>query len=78
MKVEQTNFVTHLIITAVPDPDLEIRWGGAHPDPYIKGREAVSKKNFSALRASVWSATVQYNYIIEYLRTRLLKSNGND
>ena len=38
VKVEQTNFVTHLIITAVPDPDLEIRWwGGAHPDPYIKG-----------------------------------------
>ena len=27
MKVEQTNFVTHLIITALPDPDLEIRWG---------------------------------------------------
>ena len=36
MKVEQTNFVTHLIITAVPDPDLEIRWGVAHPDPYIR------------------------------------------
>ena len=66
VKVEQTNFVTHLIITAVQDPDLEIRWG------------AVSKKNFSSLRASVWSATVQYNYIIEYLRTCLLKSNGND
>ena len=28
MKVEQTNFVTHLIITAVLEPDLEIRWGG--------------------------------------------------
>ena len=27
VKVEQTNFVTHLIITAVLDPDLEIRWG---------------------------------------------------
>ena len=27
MKVEQTNFVTHLIIIALPDPDLEIRWG---------------------------------------------------
>ena len=42
MKVEQTNFVTHLIITAVPDPDLEIKWRGgggggfAHPDPYIR------------------------------------------
>ena len=37
VKVEQTNFVTHLIITAVPDPDLEIRSGGGHPDPYIRG-----------------------------------------
>ena len=39
MKVAQTNFVTHLIITALPDPDLEIRWGGEgpHPDPYIRG-----------------------------------------
>ena len=40
MKVEQVNFVTHLILRAVPDPDLEIRWGGgggAHPDPYIRG-----------------------------------------
>ena len=27
MNVEQTNFVTHLVITAVPDPDLELRWG---------------------------------------------------
>ena len=27
MKVEQTNFVTHLIITVVLDPDREIRWG---------------------------------------------------
>ena len=38
MKVEQMNFVTHLIITALLDPDLEIRWGGggvggAPPDP---------------------------------------------
>ena len=39
MKVEQKNFVRHLIITTVLDPDLEIRWGGgeAHPDPYIRG-----------------------------------------
>ena len=37
VKVEQTNFVTHLIITAVPDPDLEIRSGGGHLDPYIRG-----------------------------------------
>ena len=55
MKVEQTNFVTHLIITAVLDPDLEIRWGGAHPVPYIRGGGVVSKQIFSALRASVWS-----------------------
>ena len=78
MKVEQTYFVTYLIITKVPDPDLEIRWGGGG---------VVSEKNFYALRASVWcnnrgagppdpcpgSATVQYNCIIDYLRTRLLK-----
>ena len=49
--------MTHLIITAVPDPDLEIRWGegGAHPDPYIGGGGGVLPKNFSALWASVWS-----------------------
>ena len=46
MKVEQTNFVTHLIITAVPDPDLEIRSGGGHPDPYIRGGGAGTKNNF--------------------------------
>ena len=41
----------------VPDPDLEIRGGGnGHPDPYIRGEgRPVSKKNFSALQASVWS-----------------------
>ena len=42
----------------MPDPDLEIRWGGGngHPDPYIRGEgRPVSKKNFSVLRASVWS-----------------------
>ena len=64
MKVEQTNFVTHLIITAVLEPDLEIRWGG--------GR---SPKNFFppfgpqfGLKigggASPGSATVQYNCIL--------------
>ena len=69
--------MTHLIITEVPDPDLEIRWGrSAHPDPYIRGERSL-KKFFSALRASVWSknrrgrpprgpspgsGTVQYNY----------------
>ena len=40
----------------VPDPDLEIRDGGGHPDPKIRGGgRPVSKKIFSALRASVWS-----------------------
>ena len=39
------------------DPDLQIRWGrgGDHPDPDIRGGGAVSKKNVSALWASVWS-----------------------
>ena len=42
---------------AVPDPDFEIRvGGGGHPDPLIRGKGGGSrKKNFSALRASVWS-----------------------
>ena len=43
MKVEQTNFVTHLIITALPDPDLEIRWGRSSR-PLDKGGR--SPKNF--------------------------------
>ena len=38
----------------VPDPDLEIRGGERSCGPLDKG-EAVSKKDFSALRASVWS-----------------------
>ena len=38
----------------VADPDLQIRGGGGHPDPDIKGGR--SQKNFfSALRTSVWS-----------------------
>ena len=43
---------------AVPDPDFEIRVGGGgiHPDPLIRGKgDGSRKKNFSALRASVWS-----------------------
>ena len=40
----------------MPDPDLEIRRGSDHPDPYIKGGGGqVSKKFFSTLRALVWS-----------------------
>ena len=37
------------------DSVLQIREGGGHPDPEISGWGAVSKKNFSALRASGWS-----------------------
>ena len=47
-----------LIMTAVTDPDLQIR-GPGHQDPGIRGvwwgGEAVSKKTFSALLVSVWS-----------------------
>ena len=52
VKVEETNFVTHLIITAMQDPDLELRWGGgglgggAHPDPLHKGGGRCLKKFF--------------------------------
>ena len=48
MKVEQTNFVRHLIITAVPDPDLEIRWGGGGRSsrPLHKGGGRSLKKIF--------------------------------
>ena len=35
------------------DPDLQIRGGGGHPDPEIRG--TVSKNIFSTLRASVLS-----------------------
>ena len=44
MKVEETNFVTHLIIKAVLDPDLEIRWGGRSSSPLHKGVRSL--KNF--------------------------------
>ena len=46
-----------LIMTAVADPDLQIR-GPPSSRPRHKGwggGEAVSKKTFSALLASVWS-----------------------
>ena len=39
----------------VPDTDLEVGWGGGHPDPEIRGRGSLPKKCFSALQASVWS-----------------------
>ena len=35
-----------LIMTAVVDPDLQIRGGAGHPDPDIKGGGGVVKKNF--------------------------------
>ena len=40
----------------MPDPDLEIRVGGRSSRPLDKGGGRRSpQKNFSALRASVWS-----------------------
>ena len=42
----------------MPDPDLEIRVGGRSSRPLDKrGGRRSPKKNFSALRASVWSKT---------------------
>jgi len=41
-------------VSAVTDPDLEIRGESGHPDPEIRGG-TVSKKIFSALWAPVWS-----------------------
>ena len=43
---------------ALEETELQIREGGRHPDPEIRGRggvDAVSKFFFPALRASVWS-----------------------
>ena len=37
------------------NPDLQIRGGGGHPDPEITGEGRGIKKNFPALRTSVWS-----------------------
>ena len=42
MKVEQTNFVTHLIFTALPDPDLEIGWGRSSRPLDKRGRSPKS------------------------------------
>ena len=44
---------------ALEETELQIREGGRHPDPEIRGRgggvDVVSKFFFPALRASVWS-----------------------
>ena len=37
------------------DRDLQIRGGGGHPDPELRGGGSVSKKRFEAIPASVWS-----------------------
>ena len=43
-------------ISAVPNPDLEIKGGGSSSRPLDKGEGPVFKKNFfSTFRASVWS-----------------------
>ena len=34
----------------MPDPDLEIREGGSHPDPEIRGGAVISQKHFSPFR----------------------------
>ena len=39
----------------MPDPDLEIIWGGQSSRPLDKGGGCSPPKFFSALRASVWS-----------------------
>ena len=44
-----------LIMTAVADPDLQIRGPRSSRPRYKGGGGAVSKKKFSALLASVWS-----------------------
>ena len=39
----------------MPDPDLEIREGGSHPGPEIRGGGGSHlPKHFFALQASVW------------------------
>ena len=42
-EVTETESILRHHDDVVPDPDLEMRWGG-HPDPYIRGGER-SKKN---------------------------------
>ena len=45
-----------LLVNSVPNPHLEIRWGGAgHPDLEMAGGGGPPKKFFSARRVSVWS-----------------------
>ena len=44
----------YVLHSAVPNPDLEIRGGGGHPDPGISGGAGL-QKYVSALRVSVWS-----------------------
>ena len=44
----------YVLHSAVPNPDLEIRGGGGHPDPGISGGAGL-QKYVSALRALVWS-----------------------
>ena len=42
-------------VYAAGDPDLQIKRGGDHPGPEIRGRDGVQKNFFSALWTSVWS-----------------------
>ena len=50
--VDSSNSI--VLLTAMADPDLQIRGGGGHPDPEITGG-GLQKDFFFALRASFWS-----------------------
>ena len=43
------------VTSALANPDLQIRGGGGHPVPEIRGGNRSQKNFFSALRVSVWS-----------------------
>lgn len=48
MWVEGVNIKT--MFYSVPDPDFEIRGGGGHPDPYLRGGGGRSPKKFFSAR----------------------------
>ena len=47
--VDSSNSI--VLLTAMADPDLQIRGGGGHPDPEIRGVKSI----FFGLQASFWS-----------------------
>ena len=52
--VELHDMFCSVLQRAVADLNFQVREGGGHPDPEISRGSLVSKKIFSALRASVW------------------------